>query len=341
MARIGGSLMQREMRDQPDVLTRIFDRRHELQARVRDVLPDRPAGITLIARGSSDHAAIFGRYLLEIAAGRPAALAAPSIHTVYGRQTEHDGWLAVAVSQSGETPEVVRVLKNLQRRGAVGVAVTNVGDSALAVAADAVLDLHAGEELAIPATKTFTAELAAFVVIAEALGRVPWTTRDLRKVPGTVARVLEDVPPIRIVAPQLADRHSLLCAGRGYLFPIALEAALKLKEVARIHAEGYSSADLRHGPITLASEDTPVVAFLTPGPSWRDVNDLIERLRARSVNVYVVGDDRSALVPVPAGLPEPLVVFPAAVRAQQLALECARLRGIDPDHPVGLAKVTR
>lgn len=341
MLSVDASLMPREMDEQPEVVRDILERRQAIGARIREALPRELAGITLIARGSSDHAAIYGRYVLEMAAGRPAALAAPSIHTVYGQRTDHQGWLAIAVSQSGETRDVVRSLGFLQRQGAVGVAVTNVGDSPLAMTADVVIDLHAGEERAVPATKTFTAELAAFVVIAEALGRVPWTSRDLRKVPGAITRVLEDDTSVRIVGAMLADVDDLLCTGRGYLFPIALETALKLKEAARIHAEGYSSADLRHGPIALASADTPVLAFLTPGPNWREVNDLIDELRARDVKVYVVGEDRSALVPVPAGLPEPLAVFPAAVRGQQLALQSARLRGLDPDHPVGLAKVTR
>ena len=159
--------MLREMAEQPEVLARLLSRRIEVGV-------EAPAGTIIVARGSSDHAAIYGRYLLELATRRPVALAAPSLFTRYGAETDASGWLVVGVSQSGRTPEIVDVVERLRATGGHAIAITNNGDSPLAEAAETVIELGAGEENAVPATKTYTAQMAAFAVLANALGDVPW-----------------------------------------------------------------------------------------------------------------------------------------------------------------------
>jgi glucosamine--fructose-6-phosphate aminotransferase (isomerizing) len=331
--------MAAEMAEQPDVLGRLAAERAALVARVRAVVPAHVAGTVLIARGSSDHAAIFGRYAIELASGRPVALSAPSLHTLYGATVDYSGNLAEAVIQSGRTPDIVAVAKTLARSGARTVAVTNSPSSPLGAAVEVTIPLDAGEERAVPATKTFTAQLAAFSFVAEAVGRVSWGDSDWRRLPEQVSAALDDDESPRAAARAIGDAGGLLVVGRGFMFAVALEAALKLKETAGILAEGYSAADLRHGPIAVVQTGVPVLAFRTSGPAAKDMDDLIRSLRDKGAQVITVSDENGD-IPLPRNAPEPLALIPAAVRAQQIALELARLRGMDPDSPAGLSKVT-
>ena len=293
-----GAGMAADMAAQPATLAALIDARDGTVRALRSALPPAPAGAVIVARGSSDYAAVFGRYIIESAIRRPVALAAPSLLTVYGDKLELGGWLAIGVSQSGRTPEVATVLSAYAAAGAHTVAITNGRESTLARAADVVVELRTGIEAAVPATKTFTAELVAFAMIAEALGRTPFPAGEWSALPGTVARILADPEPADRAAARLGDAAGLACVARGYLLCIALESALKLREAAGLRAEGWSAADFRHGPVTVAGGDLPLLTVSADGPAAGD-------------------------------------------RAQQLALSLARHRGLDPDRPPGLAKVTR
>lgn len=336
---MAGARMLAEMAEQPRVLAAIADRRSELVAAVRAIVPRDLAGIVLIARGSSDNAAIFGRYAFELACGRPVALAAPSLHTLYGARSDYRGYLAIAVSQSGRTPEIVTLLEAASRAGAATIALTNDATSPLAAAAGLVIDLGAGAEVAVPATKTFTAQVATVAVIAEALGAVPWGDADWAALPDAVATVLADTAAPDRVAASIGDARGLITVGRGFLFPIALEAALKLKETSAFLAEGYSAADLLHGPVAVVRHGFPVLAFAGEGPTKASMTELVTELRTRGGEVAVVGP-ADAELPVPTGIAEALATIPAAVRAQQVARSLTLLRGLDPDAPVGLTKIT-
>src|SRR4051794_20174180 len=171
---MSGRLMRSEMAEQPDVLAKFATRLDDHVERVRALLPAPLAGVTFVARGSSDNAAVYGRYLAELASGRPAALAAPSLQTLYRADVDYSGWLVVALSQSGATPEIVSVTGRLRDAGARTVAIVNDEASPLAATAELVLGLGAGEERAVPATKTVTAELLAVAAVASALGPVPF-----------------------------------------------------------------------------------------------------------------------------------------------------------------------
>jgi glucosamine--fructose-6-phosphate aminotransferase (isomerizing) len=336
-----GRLMAAEMAEQPSVLASLAERRPDLVERVRRALPDDLAGVVLIARGSSDQASVYGRYVLEAAARRPVSLAAPSLHTLYRIEADYSGYAAIAVSQSGQTPEIVTVLERLGAAGARSIAITNAAGSPLADAADAVVDLQARDERAVPATKTLTAQLAAFAIVAEAFGAVPWRADDLDGLPEAVEKVLADPEPATAAARAIGDAAGLIAVARGYLYCVALEAALKLKETTSILAEGYSSADFRHGPIAVVDRDVPVLAFAVEGPAAADVHELVDGLRSRGGLVLVAGDHDGADLSLPVGVPEALAPIPAVVRAQQLARALALERGIDPDAPFGLSKVTQ
>jgi glutamine---fructose-6-phosphate transaminase (isomerizing) len=329
--------MRADMAAQPDVLRDLAQRRAGLVAALSG--PE-PAGVVIVARGSSDYAAIFARYLLEAVTGRPVALAAPSLVTLYGGAPRLRGWLALGISQSGRTPEIVTVLERYAAGGARTVAITNDPDSALAAAADVQIELGAGEERAVPATKTFTAQLAAVALVAEALGPVPWGEDAFERLPGVVEELLADPAPAELAAEALGGADELISVGRGYLMCVALEAALKLREATGVRAEGWSAADFRHGPVTVARGDIPLLAVSAAGPAAGDVEELAGGLERSGTRVLRLADSPAADLPYPSGLAEPLSTVPATIRAQQLALALAVRRGIDPDEPPGLGKVT-
>ncbi|MDO8185306.1 SIS domain-containing protein [Conexibacter sp. JD483] len=335
-----GARMAAEMAEQPAVLARLIARADAIAAAVRELAPQPLHGSTIVARGSSDHASVYGRYLLELASGRPVSLAAPSLHLLYDAQVDYTGQLAVAVSQSGATPEIVATLARLGAAGARTLAITNDGASALASGADGVVALAAGAELAVPATKTVTAQLLAFGLIARALGPVPFSDEELHALPAAVAAVLEDPEPARAAAALLADDTRMVVTARGLLYGAALESALKLQETAAIAADGSSSADLRHGPITIVEAGFPVLALSAgDGPAAADVAELTGLLRERGARVLTLATAAGADLPLPA-VTEGLAPIVAVVRAQQLAFELALLRGRDPDAPANLSKVT-
>jgi glucosamine--fructose-6-phosphate aminotransferase (isomerizing) len=332
--------MAAEMREQPAVIAALVERRRQAAEALRGALPSPPAGTILIGRGSSDNAAIYGRYLIELVSGRPVVLAAPSLLTLYGAKVDYRGWLAVAVSQSGRTPEIATVLERLQEAGACGVALTSDAESPLGARADVVLELAAGEEKAVPATKTVTAELVLFALIASALGDAPWAEGDLERLPEAVAWVLADEDRAQAAAARLAGASGIACVARGLLYAAALETALKIKETALVLAEGYSGADFRHGPIAAATREVGVLAMLAPGPAYADTQELVALLRERGVQVTQAGPAADDELPLPGHVPEALAAIPAVVRGQQVAHALAQRLGLDPDAPAGLSKVT-
>ncbi len=260
------------------------------------------------------------------------ALAAPSLFTRYGAATDASGWLVVGVSQSGATPEIVDVVERLRATGGRAIAITNDADSPLAAAAEAVLELGAGEEKAVPATKTFTAQMAAFAVLAASLGDVPWAEDDLALVPDAVAGVLADPDGMGTLAERWAGIDQLVVTARGWMFSAALETALKVRETALVSAQGFSVADFLHGPIAAVDPGAAVLALRAEGPTAGDVDDAVAALTERGADIQ--------LMPAIGGLPEALAPIAASVRGQQLSLELALRKGLDPDAPRGLNKVT-
>lgn len=337
---MNGETMTAEMAEQPAVLERMVERRDAIKAAVGGLLPEHLCGTVLVARGSSDTAALYGRYLFEMASGRPVALASPSLHTLYRTAADHRGYVAIAISQSGRTPEVVSVLQRMRATGARTIAIVNATDSPLGGAADVLIDLSAGGEQAIPATKTFTATLVALALVAAAMGSLPWSDRDLTALPRLVSQVLDDHARAATIARRLDGADRVLAVARGPLLAAASETALKIRETSAIFAEAFSAADLRHGAIAMVTPDVPVLAFSAPGPAADDVTDMCTLLRARGATVTVISPQPAADLPLPAAVPEALQPVTAAVRGQQIALYAALARHVDPDAPTGLTKVT-
>jgi len=336
---VNGELMSAEMAEQPDVLARVTARAPADAEAVRAVVPDPLAGVVFLARGSSDNAAVFGRYLAELRAGRPAGLAAPSLYTRYHATVDWRGYLVVALSQSGATPEIISTCRAMRAGGAVVLGITNEPGSPLGDAVDLLLSTDAGRERAVPATKTVTAQLAVLVTVTSALRVGPAGAAGgapdggtLDGLPGAVAGVLGDPAPVERLADRWRGLDRLVVAGRGLAYAAALETALKVKETTGILAEGISTADLLHGPIAAVYAGAPVLLVDGGGPADSDLDELRALLGRRRA--------QAASLPVPARLPEAVHVIAAITRGQQLARELARARHVDPDAPAHLSKVT-
>jgi glucosamine 6-phosphate synthetase-like amidotransferase/phosphosugar isomerase protein len=341
--------MRVEIAEQPETLGRTFEallpQIGQLEALARDTRQ-----VLFIARGSSDNAAVYGQYLCSARAGRLASLAAPSLATVYRARLDLRGVLAVAVSQSGATEEIVTTLDWARACGARTVAVSNQAGSPLTQVADATLVTQAGAELAVPATKTYTTQLAALAVLAAALssgGGAGVGVEELGRVPEAVAGMLEVAPAAEEMAGRLVDAGDVVVSGRGFAYSTALELALKLKEACYLTAVGLSYADLVHGPIAIVDAATPALLVAAAGgPVLPAMTGLARRIAATGAPVYGIGGDhdfaaacRSAL-PGPS-LPEHLAPFALIVPGQLLTEALARAKGIDPDAPRGLRKVTQ
>jgi glucosamine 6-phosphate synthetase-like amidotransferase/phosphosugar isomerase protein len=369
------SRMRAEIAEQPEALRRTLDA-VATQVGALEALGRETRQVLFIARGSSDNAAVYGQYLCSVRAGRLASLAAPSVATVYRADLDLRGVLAVAVSQSGATEEIVTSLQWARRCGARTVAVTNVAGSPLTAAADVALITQAGRELAVPATKTYTTQLAALAVLSLSLGRGPAAgptaapggpsaapgdpgglaaapgdpeagLEELWRVPDAVEAMLESAPAAEALAGRLTGADTLVVSGRGFAYSTALELSLKLKETCYVTAVGLSYADLVHGPIAILDAGTPaLLVAAVDGPMLPEMTGLARRIAATGADVYGIGGDRElaaacrSTLPGPA-LPEHLAPFALVVPGQLLVEALARAKGLDPDAPRGLAKVTQ
>jgi glucosamine--fructose-6-phosphate aminotransferase (isomerizing) len=329
--------MTAEMDEIPSVLRRLLATRGALAAALQ-AAPVPPAGFVLLGRGSSEHAAIYGRYLLEMATRRPASLFPPSLAGAAGA---YRGYVAIGISQSGETGDIVAGLEALGRAGAFPVALTARPDSPLGETAEVIVDLCTGRERAVPATKTFAASLAALALVADIFGTLPGMHDGWGWMIGAVEDVLADPDSPRRAAVRIGPDDAVACVGRSLLKPIAKEAALKLQEAALVQADGQSSISFHHGPVATAGPDRPLVGFAGHGPDGDDTRRLLRRVRLWGSQTILVDQSATADMPLPPRVPAPLLALPAAVRAQQLALAVALRRGLDPDEPPGLTKVTR
>jgi glutamine---fructose-6-phosphate transaminase (isomerizing) len=289
-------------------------------------------GLTIAARGSSDNAALYAKYLFGVRNRMLVALAAPSLFTHYARPPRLAGQCVVGISQSGQSPDVVAVVEEARRQGALTLAITNVASSRLAQAAELVLPLEAGEERSVPASKTYTASLVALALISQAVDPDPSFESALGRVPEAISRAIDGEGDVEALVPALMGPRAIVL-GRGFNFSTAEEVALKLSETSYVLARAWSVADFEHGPIAIVEPGLPVVIVDGGGPVTADLESIRSRLEAKGCHIVQLFDD--------SGLPEELTPIPLAVRGQLLAYHVAVARGIDPDRPRTIQKVTR
>lgn len=303
--------------------------------------------VFLAARGTSDNAGRYANYLWGAQNGLPLALATPSLFTYYGQPPQLKGALVVGVSQSGKSPDIVSVIEEGRRQGCLTLAITNAPDSPLAQNADLVLDIQAGEEKAVAATKTYTAELMAVAMLSAALRGEKALWRDLARVPRWVERVLKLDALIARLAERYRYMRQCVVLGRGFNYATAFEWALKLKELTYLIAEPYSSADFQHGPIAMVEGGFPVLAVAPQGKVFESMLGMLGRLRhEHNAELVVLSDARNALslaqspVELPADIPEWLTPLVAIVAAQLFAYHLTRAKGYDTEKPRSIGKIT-
>lgn len=323
-----------------EVLRRQFARNHEALQRLGATLRDRsPQLVATCARGSSDHAATFAKYLIETRLGLPTTSSAMSVNTVYGSQTAMRGGVCLAISQSGRSPDLLSSVQNASRAGALTVALVNVEDSPLAALADVVVPLCAGPETSVAATKSFIASMAAIVHLVAA-----WTGDDslldaLKAAPDALERAWD--ADWSAGAAALREVGNLYVIGRGLGLGVAQEAALKFKETCSLHAEAFSSAEVRHGPMALVGEGFPVLVMSQDDETRAGVDQLAAEFAERGARLIMAGASLPGALNLPAvDAPleiEPLVLIQSFYR---MAAELSVLRGLDPDRPPHLNKVT-
>jgi glucosamine--fructose-6-phosphate aminotransferase (isomerizing) len=338
--------MLREIREQPEALQRLLDQ--EL-GRVRELATAaRSRSVSMLflaARGTSDHAAVYAKYLSEIIAGVPAALAAPSVFTLYGAKVRLDHALVLGISQSGKAADAIEVLNQARSAGQLTGCITNDAESPMSAAAEFPLCCRAGVEQSLPATKTYTTSLALVYALIACLADREDLLEDLRRAPEWLAAVLEQADAIGEGAERYRFMEECVVLARGINQCSALEAALKLAETTYVRSHPFSSADFMHGPIAVVEEGYPCLLIAPDGAGYPTMVETAEELQRRGGELIVLSNREELLARATTPLrmpavPEFLSPLVGIVAAQLFAYHLARVKGRDPDHPRGLKKVT-
>jgi glucosamine--fructose-6-phosphate aminotransferase (isomerizing) len=341
-----GAIFEREILEQADVARA---RRAGGEAAVRvaaaAISQRAPAGFLIAARGTSDHAATYAKYLLELRNRAVVSLAAPSAFSLYQQPPRVESFCVIGISQSGASVDICSVVEEARRQGALTIALTNHPNSRLGQAADHVLPLGAGEERSVPASKTYTATLYLLAMLSDALTPEAGFTAALRRIPEAIQGVLDAWRGGETVAPlaQALDAPRLAVLGRGFHLATAQEIALKVMETSYAVAEARSIADFQHGPLAIIEPGFPVLLLEAGGPALAQMRELRDQLLGLGARVVQITDQPAGgplTWSLPLGLPEALTPIPFAVAGQLLALAIARRRGSDPDQPRSLHKVT-
>jgi glutamine---fructose-6-phosphate transaminase (isomerizing) len=339
--------MLQEIAEQPAALARTIDGEAAKVSRLTQFLKSRNIDvIVLVARGSSDNAALFGRYLLEITTGIPVSLSAPSVHTIYRAKLKLERTLVIGVSQSGEGQDINEVLESARDSGACTVGITNEPKSSMVNIVDETFVLHGGRERSVAATKTFTGQMMLFYMLAASLAdtRPAWS---YDVIPEFSARALEQRPAILELVQRYVFMENCVVVGRGLAYANAYEMALKLMETCYVVAERFSSADFLHGPLAMVERHFPVILFAPPGRMMPGVKELVGRLRELHADTLAITSDLkvaadcSRSIVMPKEIDEFVAPIPYIIPAQLFAALLAEAKGLDPDKPRSLSKVTR
>lgn len=341
------SHLYQEIYEQPAVLRKLIDHEHGVVKRLAAAIQARQIDYVVIAaRGTSDNAGRYAQYLFGAVNRLVVALATPSLFSIYKQPPRFGNALVIGISQSGKSPDIVSVLAEARRQGALTAAITNFPDSDLGKQTDHVIMLHAGEEKSIAATKTYTASLAAIAALSAELAQKSEMHAALDAVPDAVAATFKLSGAIGQVVERYRYMNECVVMGRGYNYATAFELALKLKELTYTIAEPYSSADFMHGPLALIEHGFPALVVAPSGVVLPEMQDFIHTLQQREAEIIAISDDAKTLelarVPLelPQAVPEWLSPITAILPGQLFAMHLAKVRDFDPDHPRGLRKVT-
>ncbi|MCS7208786.1 MAG: SIS domain-containing protein [Fimbriimonadales bacterium] len=341
-------LMRAEMGEQPAVLRRLADEAWRAVRAVAQQIRDRELRyVFLAARGTSDNAAAYFKYLFEIENGIPCGLAAPSVVTLYRAQLRFHDALVVGISQSGQAPDVVEYLAHARANGAFTLAITNDLESPLAQTSDYTLPLHAGAERSVAATKTYIGTLAVIYLLSEALNARHDAPQRLRHAATLIEQVLQREPHIQEIVDRYRYMRECVALARGINQATAQETALKLIETCYVMCKAYSVADFMHGSFALIEPGFPCLLFAPEGATFATTLESASKLRAGGAETIIFASDADILslartpIPMPADIPEPLSPIVYAVAGQLFAYHLALARDLNPDQPRGLQKITQ
>jgi glucosamine--fructose-6-phosphate aminotransferase (isomerizing) len=339
--------MWNEILEQPTVLENCGQANEKvIQKIVAEVAFRNIQSVIIAARGTSDHAAVYGKYVIEYELGIPVSLAAPSIFTIYQKKLKLPGTLVIGISQSGKAADVLEVLKNAKESGALTVSITNDPASPLATGAMYHLYCNAGLEKSVAATKTFTAEIFLIAQLVAEWGRNSQLQQELGQLPKNLFKGLDTESVLKAKMERYRFMQECFVLARGINYAVALESALKIQESTYVRAKAYATSDFYHGPFAMIEKDMPVIVYAPDGPSFPDVMQMIKRLKENLVDLIVVSNVNEALevgdctFRIPETSNDLLSPFYNAVIAQMLACELAVIKGLNPDQPRGLKKVT-
>jgi len=339
--------MLREIKEQPTMLEKTINAETKKLDKIGRFLKDRDVQlIVLVARGSSDNAALFARYLLETRCGIPVSLSAPSVHTLYKSELRLDKALVVGVSQSGEGSDINEVLLRARKSGAFTLGITNNGKSEITRSADETLLIHAGKERSVAATKTYTGQMLHFYLLANSM-RTGGKRLEIERIPSYAAKALEREAQIKAAAERYTFMENCVVVGRGLNYGNSFELALKLMETCYVVAERFSSADFLHGPLALVERRFPVILFGPKGVTRKSNLDLLRRLTILGADSMSITNDpaisrvSSRTIEMDTKIDEFLSPIPFVIPAQLFAAHLSQSKGLDPDNPRSLSKITR
>lgn len=341
------SFLYQEIHQQPAVLANLFAvERANIQRIADEIIARRITNVFIAARGTSDNAGRYAQYLFGAVNRLPVGLATPSLFSVYHRPPKFQNALVIGISQSGKSPDIVSVLAAAREQGAATLAFTNVPDSPLAQASDFVITLHAGQEQSVAATKTYTTQLMGLALLSASMAHDASMFAVLEKVPGQMQLVLAMRDEIARAAERYRYMRVCVVIGRGFNYATAFETALKIKELAYVLAEPYSSADFLHGPVALVEEAFPTIVIAPSGAMQNELELFVRTLATRGAEVIVISDVPALLdlarikLALRTTTPEWASPIVTIVAGQLLAMYLAHVRDYDVDHPRGLRKVT-
>lgn len=334
-----------EIAEQPAALEKTLKVESEKYVRLGNFLRNRDIDlIVIVARGSSDNASLFGRYLIEVTTGIPVSLSAPSVYTLYNAKLNLNRALVIGVSQSGEGSDINMVLERAKATGAYTLAITNEAASTMASIADETMLIHAGRERSVAATKTYTGQMLHFYMLAGALAA---NKLDLSVIPDYAARALELKPQIEELVQRYTFMENCVVVGRGMNYGNSYELALKLMETCYVVAERFSSADFFHGPLAIVERRFPVVLFGPAGVTQQSSIELLDRLHELNADCLAITNDAEIAkrspksLMLPPDIDEFLTPIPFIVPAQLFAALLSEAKGLNPDAPRSLSKVTK
>lgn len=345
--KIDETILYRELHQQPDTLQRLLDEAgNATKELARAIQRQEITHVVIAARGTSDNAGRYAQYVLGAKNRFQVALATPSLFSIYEAPPRFNNALVLGISQSGQSPDIVSVLSEARRQGALTAVITNTPQSDLGRQGDVIIPLYAGEERAVAATKSYTAQLLAIAMLSAALNGEAGAEQSLRDIPTAVSATLQMNEAIAAAAPRYRYMSHCVVVGRGYNYATAFETALKLKELTYTIVEPYSSADFLHGPLAMVERGFPVLVVAPSGKMTPVLADFLHTVGQRQAEVIAISDEETILqearIPLrlPQTVPEWLSPITAIVPGQLLAMHLAWTRDYDVDDPRAIQKVT-